>query len=347
MKLIITFLLVSCGATPMFASDEKLVTIGFMGDVMLGRKVNEKIAQTSFEYPWGDFLPLLKRNDLNIVNLECALTTSTCIVPKIFNFKAKPDRVKVLVAGSIGVVNNANNHILDYSYDGMEETLKVLDKAGIKHVGAGKNREAAQKLFIVERKGIKIGIIGCTDNEHGWIAGKLKPGTNYFDVEEPKPILTLVKKLKASVDILIVTMHWGPNMRQRPTKQFVHFAHALIDAGADIIHGHSAHLIQPLEVYKGKLIMYDTGDFIDDYMVDPLLRNDQTCLFRVTISKKAIKKVRLIPGIIDNMQVNRAPKEKAADIIRTLQKRSIGFDTIIKNQELVLNPGAKSHVISS
>jgi len=125
------------------------------------------------------------------------------------------------------------------------------------------------KSAFLSAKGIKIAVIAFTDNMPEWQATKTKP----------------------KVDILIVSAHWGPNMRQRPTKAFKEFAHAVIDAGADIFHGHSAHIFQGIEIYKGKLIMYDTGDFIDDYAVDDELRNDQTFLFLVTLSKNRIEKI--------------------------------------------------------
>ena len=103
-----------------------------------------------------------------------------------------------------------------------------------------------------------------------------------------------------------MTAHWGPNMRLRPTQDFVAFAHALIDCGADIFHGHSAHVVQGVEVYKGRLIMYDTGDFVDDYAVDQDLRNDLSFLFKVMATKGRIKEVQLVPVQIGDMQVNKA-----------------------------------------
>ena len=94
--------------------------------MMLGRAVNEQITRSSYAYPWGTIAPLLKENALTLGNLETALTTSTKRVPKAFNFKADPDRVKTLKEGPITVVNLANNHSLDFSVEGMQETIKTL-----------------------------------------------------------------------------------------------------------------------------------------------------------------------------------------------------------------------------
>ena len=303
------------------------VVLGFMGDVMIGRTVNEKIDQTSYSYPWGNVQSLLYKNDFNIINLETTLTTSTAKIPKVFNFKATPDKVQTLTEGNITLATVANNHILDFFLEGMYETLTTLDNSGIKHVGAGKNEAEARKPAILEGKGIKIGILGCTDNEPTWAAEPDKPGTNYIKVGDTTRIKKDIQKLKKRVDIVIVSIHWGPNFREKPNPYFVDFAHTLIDSGADIIHGHSAHILQGIEIYKDKLIMYDTGDFIDDYAVNPLLRNDYSALFLVCVSKEGVHRLQLIPVIIKDMQVNKAYGKEYQAIIDRIRKLSQEFGT--------------------
>ena len=120
-------------------------------------------------------------------------------------------------------------------------------------------------------------------------------------------------------------------MRQRPTKQFKEFAHAVIGSG--IFHGHSAHIFQGIEIYKGKLIMYDTGDFVDDYAVDEELRNDQTFLFLVTLSKNKIEKAELVPGLISLMQVNKAKGLDFEDIKNKMIKLSEELGTKMVKKE--------------
>jgi poly-gamma-glutamate synthesis protein (capsule biosynthesis protein) len=224
----------------------------------------------------------------------------------VFNFKADSAMVACLQKAAIDVVNLANNHILDFGMQGLVDTLEALDHAHIAHVGAGLTIDDASQPVIVEKRGIRIGILGYTDNEPTWLAGVTTPGTNYVKIGD-RSQLTYITQLKQHVDIVVVTIHWGPNMREYPTEEFRDFAHAMIDAGADIIHGHSAHIVQPIERYRGKLIMYDTGDFVDDYAVDPQLRNDLSFIFLVTIDKNAtIKNIDLVPIQINMMQVNQA-----------------------------------------
>jgi poly-gamma-glutamate synthesis protein (capsule biosynthesis protein) len=314
------------------------IQIGLMGDVMIGRLVNEQLDYVPAIYIWGDVLPILKNSDLNLINLEAALTKSSQRVPKVFNFKADPHKVQSLVDASVHVVNLANNHVLDYSVEGLIETLETLDHAGIKHVGAGRNIAEASlpATFII--KGIKIGILGCTDNEPLWRASETRPGTKFLEVPDVHAIEKEILELRPKVDILILSIHWGPNMRERPSREFIHFAHALIDLGVDLIHGHSAHIFQGVEIYKGKSILYDTGDFVDDYYVDPYLRNDRSFLFLVECTKKGIQRLRLIPVFINNFQVNKASKEEGQKITKRMQLLSKELHTTFETQddELIL-----------
>ena len=318
-------------------NNQESITIAFAGDTMLGRLVNQQISKTKYNYIWGDLLPILHKTDINIINLETTLTNSTDKVPKVFNFKADLDKVKALQAARIDFANLANNHILDFNIKGMIETINVLDKANIKHAGAGINIEAAIKPALITKNNIKIAIFGYTDNEPSWIATNNKPGTNYIKVGDIQKIKNDISKIRNKVDIIIISIHWGPNMRQEPTQEFIDFAHAMIDAGVDIIHGHSSHIFQAIEIYKNKLILYDTGDFIDDYAIDPILRNDQSLLYLTTINKTGIKEINLIPIIISNMQVNKATGNNFHEIAQRIINLSAKFKTkieIINNKTL-------------
>ncbi len=303
------------------------VTIGFTGDVMIGRLLNEKIRQAGYTYPWGNMRTLLQSNDLNIVNLETTLTMSTQKVPKVFNYKADPTHVQALKEVNITLVNLANNHVLDFGPSGLQETLDTLDGAGIAHVGAGVNQAKAHAPVIVEKNGIRIGVLGYTDNEPGWQAKENKPGTAYVHIGDIGAVRREIEALRKKVDLLIVSLHIGPNMVNAPSQEIIDFCHGLIDLGVDIIHGHSAHVVQGIELYKGKLIMYDTGDFVDDYAVDPILRNDLSFLFVVTADKDGVRDIRLIPVRIKNMQVNRAKGDDVSTVIETMQELSQAFGT--------------------
>jgi poly-gamma-glutamate capsule biosynthesis protein CapA/YwtB (metallophosphatase superfamily) len=313
---------------------QKTIKIGFAGDVMIGRLVNDSIKEKGYRYLWGTVLPRLQSNNINVVNLETTLTHSSKALPKVFNYKSDPGHVQALVEANINIVNLANNHSKDFDNEGLIETIDTLDQASIKHVGAGKNKVQAQTPVIIEKHGIKIGIIGATDNEPTWAANQKTPGINYFTPSAIDNLLNDISELKKQVNLAIISLHWGPNMREQPSSDFIEAAHKMIDAGADIIHGHSAHIFQGIEIYKNKVIMYDTGDFIDDYAIDPILRNNHSFLFVVHANKDSLQKISLIPTLIHNMQVNLAPQENAEWSINRLKQLSAPFGTkIIKNKD--------------
>lgn len=310
--------------------------LGLAGDVMIGRLVGEHLDRAPPEWVWGDLLPLIRQMDIRLINLETALTYSEEIVPKVFNFKTDPSKVTVLKKAAIDVVNLANNHILDYSTSGLFETLKTLRQAKIAYVGAGATLEEASCPVILTKKGIRIGVLGFTDNEPGWAAGKDKPGIRYLRVGDQVGILKDLESLRPQVDVLIATLHWGPNRREKPTQSFIDFAHFLVDHGVDILHGHSAHIFQGVEVYRNKLILYDTGDFVDDYYVDPDLRNDRTFFYIVELSQKGLLRLQLIPALISDFQVNHAKGEEKEAILKRMKVLSKERGTELREKDGIL-----------
>jgi poly-gamma-glutamate capsule biosynthesis protein CapA/YwtB (metallophosphatase superfamily) len=133
-------------------------------------------------------------------------------------------------------------------------------------------------------------------------------------------LLELVRKTKESVDFLIVSAHWGPNWGHHPPAEQIPFAHALIDAGADVIFGHSGHVVRGIELYKEKPILYCTGNFIDDYAVDERERNDQSFLFMVETDGQTIVHLLLYPTVIEAYQARRARPNERKAMVATMQR---------------------------
>ncbi len=314
------------------------ITLALTGDVMLGRLMNDIIHAYGPSYPWGNTLPLLSGADLSLINLECVIATDGhpwTRTPKAFFFRADPIAVDVLNVAGIDCVSLANNHSLDYREDAMLEMIGILEANGIAHAGAGQNILEAMRPSFIDAQGIKLGVISLTDNEPAWEATEKTPGVNYVAITTRGRYFQRVKRSiqearDGGADLIVLSSHWGPNMRLRPTSQFRSFAHAVIDEGVDIFHGHSAHVFQGIEIYKGRPIIYDAGDFVDDYAVDDVLRNDWSLLYKLTATATRVERVELFPVLISGFQANLAVGEDFEGICRRIQELSAEMGTEMK-----------------
>jgi poly-gamma-glutamate capsule biosynthesis protein CapA/YwtB (metallophosphatase superfamily) len=330
-----------------------LITLALTGDVMLGRGVADVLDDHMRpEAPWGDVMPLLDAADLRIINLECAITeyerpwTRT---PKVFHFRAKPSAVETLRKARIDACSLANNHTLDFEEQGLLDTLEHLDAAGIRHAGAGRNREEAADpaiLTVPADHTSQVALLAFTDNEPPFAASIDRPGTNYLPVSSKPDVLRRVERAVSYVrdmgaDTVIFSNHWGPNMVQRPKETFRSFARAVIDRGVDIYYGHSAHVFQGVEIYRSKPILYDTGDFVDDYAVDPKMRNDWSFLFRVSVEGGTFERLDLTPVKLSYAQVDLATGDEREIILDRMERLSAELDTVFARREgaLVLERG--------
>ncbi len=320
-----------------------MVEIALTGDVMLGRGVNEALRSMSPKEPWGDTMPPLNSADLRIINLECAITDHRrrwSLTPKVFHFRADPSAVEVLRAASVDACSLANNHTLDFEERGLLDTLAHLEASGIRYAGAGRDEvEAARPaLLTTPDREERVDLVAFTDNEPPFAAGPGRAGTNYLPVSlEPEVLRRVESAVEAARDegaeTVVFSNHWGPNMVQRPSPIFRRFARAVIDRGADVYYGHSAHVFQGVEIYRGKPILYDTGDFLDDYAVDPILRNDRSFLFRISVEKGDLRKLELFPVSLSYARTNLAAGGEREVILDRMERLSGEMGTAFDRHE--------------
>jgi poly-gamma-glutamate capsule biosynthesis protein CapA/YwtB (metallophosphatase superfamily) len=309
-----------------------VVRILLVGDVMLGRGVNDVLRYAEPDYPWGDTLPLFHRADIRICNLECALSDGGQPWPgKEFHFRTDAKNASALIAAGIDAVALANNHTLDFGTEALADTLAGLDRAGIGHAGAGLNLADAQQPAIISIGQRKLGMVAFTDNEPDWEAGEHSPGVAYMPVdledERATRLFESIQRWRPEVDILVVSAHWGPNWGYEPPMPQPSFARRLIDLGADIVFGHSGHVFRGVEIYHGRPVIYCAGNFIDDYAVDELERNDQSFVFMVEQTGRGLARILLYPTVIANCQVNLARGARAHDITSKMIRLSAKFGT--------------------
>lgn len=293
----------------------------FVGDVMLGRMVNDFLRQSDADYPWGDTRTLFQAADWRACNLECVISDRGrpwSKTPKEFHFRSDAKNVAVLRAAGIDAVSVANNHALDFECDAMLDMLRLLDRAGIRHAGAGADAAEAVRPGVSVVKDTSIGLIGFTDNEPQWEAGPKSAGLFYLPIdvsdERAGTLFETVREARKRNDLVVVSAHWGPNWGYEPLAAHVRFGHALVEAGADIIFGHSGHVFRGVELYRGRPIMYCTGNFIDDYAVDEIDRNDESFVFTVEMDGARMTRMTLRPTVIAGCQARMAQSERAKAI---------------------------------
>jgi poly-gamma-glutamate synthesis protein (capsule biosynthesis protein) len=311
------------------SEDQRSARLAIVGDVMLGRLVSREIAHRDPESFWGDVLPVLTGADAVLVNLECAISgrgdpwTRT---PKVFHFCAVPGAIGVLQAAGVRYVSLANNHVLNYGEEALRDTLNLLDDAGIAHAGAGETLEQAQRPARFHAKGLSISSFSLTDNEPPFAATAGRPGTCYVDPgahPEPWPGADeIAAERAAGADLVVVSAHLGPNMITRPSTRLRTFKRALVQAGTDIVHGHSAHVFQGVEPEGRKIILHDTGDFLDDYAVDRFMRNDWSFIFLLEVDPQGVLRLVLRPVVLGFAEVNLARGEAFDAICARMSEES-------------------------
>lgn len=268
------------------------LSLACLGDVMLARGVSETLARCEPAELWGDLLPVLAAADLRLANLECCISDSgrPFDPPRVFSFRAIPKAIDVLRVARIDVVTLANNHSLDWGPEALLDTLGRLERAGIAHVGAGATLDDAARPVVLDAPdGTRVGVVAFADHYLEYAATPSRPGTCVIEIDRSNVprVIRLVELARAmGADRVVVTAHWGPNMRTHPTAAFRDFARAVMDGGADAWFGHSAHILQGVEFHHGRPIVYDGGDFLDDYAVDPELRNDRSLLWTLRVADR-------------------------------------------------------------
>jgi poly-gamma-glutamate capsule biosynthesis protein CapA/YwtB (metallophosphatase superfamily) len=315
------------------------VKIALTGDVMLGRLVDQYVIQNRSVRPealWGDVLPIMLAADCRLINLECVISNQGEAwhpTTKAFHFRACPRALEFLQAAKIDAVALANNHVLDYGPDALLDCLKLLDRAGIKRTGVGVNLEEALAPALLELPQGRVAVVALTDNEPEWEATGTKPGVAYVayndrGLKEPyrSSLVQVLSIVRRQADLVIVSAHVGPNWGA-PSRSMQALAHDVIDLGADLYWGHSNHTPQGIERYKGKAILYSTGDFIDDYMVDEDERNDLSFLFVLEGEANRITRMKLYPTRIENLGVRLANEQEWQFLTRTMQAKCKTFTT--------------------
>jgi poly-gamma-glutamate synthesis protein (capsule biosynthesis protein) len=302
-------------------------------------------------YIWGDALEDLEatRPDHRIVNLETAVTRSAMPVPKGINYRMHPDNLACLAAASVDCCVLANNHVLDWGQAGLVETLAVLANAGVKTAGAGHDAGEAGAPAILPMHGSgRLLVYGFACPSSGvpphWAARADRPGVNFLDERDEAALARVSRSIataKRSGDIVVVSIHWGPNWGYEIPDHRRALAHRLIDeAGVDVVHGHSSHHPMAVELHRDRLILYGCGDLVNDYEGiggEEEFRPELALIYLVTLAPDgAFAGLDLLPFRIARFRLSRASRSEADWLRARLGRESRRFGVGL---ELASRPG--------
>ncbi|UCB55199.1 MAG: CapA family protein [Thiotrichales bacterium] len=363
------------------------VVLFLSGDVMLGRAIDQilphhnepvlfedyikdardyiRIAEevsgpiprpVSCDYIWGDALTHLNAidPDVSIINLETSVTRSDTPWPKKYiHYRMHPENVACIASANIDIALLANNHVLDWGYRGLAETLFTLDQAGIGTAGAGNNLNAAIRPAIIEigdrgRVLVYAWAHASSGVPQAWAALADRPGVNRLDYLNTRTVQRIndsISPIRKPGDIVVASIHWGGNWGYDVPSWQTEFAHRLIDhANVDVVHGHSSHHVKGIEVYKGRLIIYGSGDLLNDYEGiggHEEYRADLSLMYFASIDPNTgdLVKLQMIPTQIRKLRINQASDEDAEWMKDRLNREGRRFNTQVKleqNNRLIL-----------
>jgi poly-gamma-glutamate capsule biosynthesis protein CapA/YwtB (metallophosphatase superfamily) len=316
--------------------------------VRLAERTNGPIlCPVNFEYPWGAAIAefRLAAPVICVVNLETAITGCEDFLPKGINYRMSPANAQCLASAGIDCCVLANNHVLDWGEAGLIDTLDALEKFGIQKVGAGRDANEAQKpaVFDIDRdRQVVVFAVasGTSGTPETWAAGENSPGVNFlreFSDASAARIARQITRVKRPRDIVVVSIHWGPNWGYLIPQEQVRFAHRLIDeAGVSVVFGHSSHHAKAIELYRRRLILYGCGDFLNDYegIIREEYRGDLVLLYALEfdVSTNELNKLELVPFRIRRFQLVQPSEEDVVWLDRRLNRENHAFDTFIKLQ---------------
>ena len=259
---------------------EPVKKLSAVGDVMLGRWLTAVLKDKGHEWPFLKVKDTLSNSDIAFCNLECPMSDRGKIIRKEFNFRASTDSVRSLEYAGFDIVSLANNHCLDYNLYALYDTTKTLTENGIKYCGLRNDP------VVIEKDGIKMAFIGySTVNSEEF--EKRKKVTK-FSVKKMQEDIANAKKEN---DLVVISFHWGNECTKKPAEYQRKYAQMAIDSGADLILGHHPHVLQPIEKYKDKYIIYSMGNFVFGCYNNI----KKTAIFNFNYSKGKIELDEIIP----------------------------------------------------
>jgi poly-gamma-glutamate capsule biosynthesis protein CapA/YwtB (metallophosphatase superfamily) len=306
-------------------------TLALAGDTMLGRGVADRLmVDPAAPLVDPDVAAHVASADAFVLNLECCISRRGARFPeprKPFFFRAPPIAARRLAELGVDAVTLANNHALDYGSVALLDTLDHLRAAGILAVGAGPNEAIARAPMVMRCGDLRLRIVALADHPAGYSADATRAGIAFADLESGIPDwVTEAVRPGPDADAVLVSPHWGPNMVAEPVRRVRRAAADLLGAGATVIAGHSAHVFHGVTAR----VLFDLGDFLDDYAVHPRLRNDLGLLWLIDVEPAGPRRIRALPLVLEHCFTRRASASEAESIVQLLRERCARWGTAVE-----------------
>jgi len=293
------------------------VSLVAVGDIMLSRTIASKIkAHNDINYPFFKVADFLKEADITFGNLENPITTGATIAPYELTLRADPGVENALKNVGFDILSLANNHTPNLGIQGLADTFDYLSKVGIAYVGGGRNAVEANKPIYITRKGITFAFLAYNDTDvvpAYYEATDTRAGTAFMRSEK---MIVAVKEAKQKAKFVIVSMHAGNEYTDRPNDSQMSFAHQAIDAGAELVIGHHPHVVQPIEKYNRKYILYSLGNFIFDQNQSDEVK--QGLAIKILFNGNGVRQISFYPVLIQDFS---QPKFLEGDEMRQVLAR--------------------------
>lgn len=299
------------------------------GDVMLGRQMPGWVALHGSGWPFAGVAQLLETADLALVNLETCVSTLGDFSDKggcqPYYYHALPEMLDVLGAANIQCVTTANNHAMDYGKTALLQQCEILDASGFLHFGSGRDVTRAALPGYVQINGLTIAFIGIETETPDMQASLNTPGIFHTPIKNLlSAVAESISAARAHADVVIVTPHWGANWQEAPTSEFREVARGLIDLGADAVLGHSAHILQGVELHGGRPIVYDMGTLIFDRVTQN--RMADSALFELELDARGVRQIIIHPVRLTAGQAHPATGENASRIRKLIVRLSLDLN---------------------
>ncbi len=297
------------------------ITIAAVGDIMLGNRTGPYLEKEGPDYPFRSVRSVLDRADLVAGNLESPLSARGIAVEnKKFTLRAAPSAVKALASGGIRVVSLANNHMMDFGPLALQDTLDILTENQVLFTGAGMDLDDAREPAIVKVKGKTLAFLSYSLTfPLEFFASAGRPGTSPGYDEF---VRSDIEKVRPHADLVIVSFHWGAELMTSAKDYQVELGRKAIDWGADLVLGHHPHVLQDLELYKGRLIVYSLGNFVFGSESN---RTNTSIILLLTFRGNTLTTAEAVPIDVNNYRVRYQPK-----VLRGAQAREVleGINTV-------------------